>query len=108
MEPLPCRRVSQSMPLQPGATEKARYRNYPDYRNYRCMSSYFFSLGRVPSLVFEEDVEDLGLVLQTLGVPQQLGQGAVVDGTASVSGDAALCAHHHLWDLQGGGGSSTG
>lgn len=71
------------------------------------MSSYFFFLGRVPSLVFEEDVEDLGLVLQTLRVPQQLGQGAVVDGAVSVSGDAALRAHHHLRDLQGWGGGEA-
>lgn len=56
------------------------------------------------SLVFEEDVEYICLVLETLRVFQQLGQSVVVDGSAGVSGDAALCCNRHLWDLQDGGG----
>lgn len=56
--------------------------------------------GRAPSLVFEEDVEDIGLVLQTLRVPQQLGQGAVVDGAAGLSRDDTLRGDDHLRALQ--------
>lgn len=52
------------------------------------------------SLVFEEDVEYICLVLETLRVLQQLGQSVVVDGSAGISRDAALCRDRHLWCLK--------
>jgi len=54
------------------------------------------------SLVFEEDVEYIGLVLEVLRVFEQLGQSAVIDGAASVSGDATLWCDRHVWSLEGG------
>ena len=56
------------------------------------------------SLVFEEDVEDISLVLETLRVFQQLGQRVVVNGSAGVSRDAALRCDRHLWSLEETGG----
>lgn len=51
------------------------------------------------SLVFEEDVEDVGLVLEALRFLQQQSQGSVVDGSAGVSWDAALRCDRHLGTL---------
>lgn len=55
------------------------------------------------SLVFVEDAKDVGLVLQRLRVLQQLAQSVVVDGSAGVSGDAALCHSCHTGALEGSG-----
>lgn len=52
------------------------------------------------SLVFEKDVEYIGLVLETLRVFQQLDQSVVIDGPVGVSGDAALCCDQDLWTLE--------
>lgn len=54
------------------------------------------SRNRHASLVFEEDVENVGLVLEALCVSQQLGQSAVVDAPAGISGNAAIRRERQL------------
>lgn len=53
-------------------------------------------------LVFEEDVKDICLVLEVFRVLQQLHQSIVVDGSAFVSGDAALRCDRHRRALENG------
>lgn len=56
-----------------------------------CLPLWCYSRSAVClSLVFEEDVEYIGLVLEVLRVFQQQGQRVVVDGSAGISRDAAL------------------
>lgn len=94
VEPLPWSWVSQSIPL----TENTHTHTPVS------LLCVFFGCGCVClcslSLVFEEDVENISLVLETLSFLQKLHQSHVIHGSTGICGNAAPSCPCHIRSLE--------